>query len=123
LECPTVPIHADNARPGQFESPGSTGSARAATKIEYSYVRRNTGFKVPDNLTYEKEMERREVHRECGSLSSTAESRSRIDAVPALDIYRRKSLDGPPDLWKVQIGQVAPFERIKPMNKRIILHV
>jgi hypothetical protein len=110
LKRPTISIHAEYARlPRQLESPGSARRTYPATEIEYCYVRRNTSFKLPDDLAYEKEMERREVHGERRSLSRAAESRSRIDAVPALDIDRRKSLNGPPDLREVQIGHVAAF--------------
>jgi hypothetical protein len=110
LKRPTISIHAEYARlPRQLESPGSACSTCPATEIEYCYVRRNTSFKLSDNLTYKKEMDWREIRRERRSLSRAAESRSRIDAVPALDIDRRKSLNGPPDLREVQIGHVAAF--------------
>src|SRR5262249_51320817 len=99
LKCPSISIHADYARLlRQLESPGSARSTRPTPEIEYCYVRWNTSFKPPNDLAYEKEMERCKVHGKRRSLSRTAKRRSRIDAVPPLDINIRKRLDRPPDL-------------------------
>jgi hypothetical protein len=65
-------------------------------------------------------MKRTEVESKGGSFPCSSECGTSINTVAALDIERRKGLNGLTDLRKTQIRQVAPLKSFEPLNKLIV---
>ena len=64
-------------------------------------------------------MERAVEEREGGPLAGTIERASRLQPGPALDIERRKRLQGSPHLLEGKTIEVPAFESVEPGDETV----